>query len=193
MHILWLCHSKINIHQLYENPPSHIFSTLLYHQSWLICILFPVHTLHRYSPNSFYSLVFNQQPFLMGIERPSFPCHCKGCASTLFVLQSFSLSTFDIWGQKILCCGCFSGQTRVVRTSTLSIQKLHWCDNQKISSRCLLGSKINLPPQKKKNREEIHTSHVYKAYPFALEQAQALPHLENVIAGGKKAKERLCF
>ena len=52
---------------------------------------------------------------------------------------------------------------------------------------------FTLPPQKKKNREEIYTSHVYKAYPFALEQAQALPHLENVIAGGKKAKERLCF
>ena len=49
------------------------------------------------------------------------------------------------------------------------------------------------PPPKKKNTEEIQSSRVYKVYPFALEQAQALSHLENVIGGGKKAKERLCF
>ena len=47
------------------------------------------------------------------------------------------------------------------------------------------------PPPKKKNTEEIQSSRVYKVYPFALEQAQALSHLE--IGGGKKAKERLCF
>ena len=34
---------------------------------------------------------------------------------------------------------------------------------------------------------------MYKVYPFAPEQAQALSHLENVTGGGKKAKERLCF
>ena len=157
MHILRLCHSKINIHQLYENPPSHIFSTLLYHQSWLIYILLPAHTLHRFSPNSFYFLVLNQQPFLMGIKRPRFPYHCQGRASTLPVLQSFSLSTIDIWGQKTLCCGCLSGQSRVVRTSTHPIQKLHWCDNQKISSRCLLGSKIT-PPKKTTGRMATHSS-----------------------------------
>ena len=113
----------------------------------LFVFFFSIHTLHRFSPNSLYFLVLNQQPFLMEIKRPSVPYHCQGRASTLFVPQSFSLSTIDIWSQKTLCCACFSGQSRVVRTSTHPIQKLHWCDNQKISSRCLLGSKIT--PQKK--------------------------------------------
>ena len=43
------------------------------------------------------------------------------------------------------------------------------------------------PPPKKKNTEEIQSSRVYKVYPFALEQAQALSHLE--IGVGKRLRK----
>lgn len=106
MHILLLCHSKINIHQLYEKTLLPIFFSTSSHSLGLF-VFFSPFTLHRFFPNSFYSLVFNQQPFLMGIKRPSFPCHCKRRASTLFVLQSFSLSTFDIRTRKFFAVGVF--------------------------------------------------------------------------------------